>query len=222
MRLIYSLLVLFFLGNISNADAQRKFEEGTLLYSIEISSPDPSPAIAKSLKNATLTLSLKDGKSRAEMNSALGKEVNVYNSTNGKGFILKEYSGQKLMITATRENWLQKNKKNWDIKFSIGSEETTVEGIKCKKATGSLPDGKSIVVYFDPSTIIVNNDYNNAFPQIPGMPVQYEVNSGNLTFRYTLKSINSNQVPASQFEAPTSGYRVMTFEENQQLKIGED
>lgn len=222
MKLLLSFIVLLFLGNISNADAQRKFEEGTLLYNIEISSPNPPPAIAKSLKNATLTLFLKDGKSKAEMNSALGKEVNTYNSNTGKGFILKEYSGQKLMITATRENWLQKNKNNWDINFSIGNEETTVEGIKCKKATGSLPDGKSIVVYFDPATVIVNKDYNNAFPQIPGMPVQYEVNSGNLTFRYTLKSINSNQVAAAQFEPPTSGYRVMTFEENQQLKIGED
>lgn len=222
MRLILSFITLLFLGNIYNADAQRKFEEGTLVYSIEISSPNPSPALAKSLKNATLTLSLKGDKSRAEMISALGKEVNVYNGKIGKGFILKEYSGQKLMITATRDNWLQKNKKNWDIKFSINDEITTVEGIKCKKATGTLADGKDITVYFDPSTQIVNEDYNNAFPQIPGMPVQYEVNSGNLTFRYSLKSINSNQIPNSLFDAPTSGYRIMTFEENQQLKIGED
>lgn len=222
MRLIFSFIALLFFGNISNADAQRKFEEGTLVYSIEISSPNPSPALAKSLKNATLTLSLKGGKSRAEMNSALGKEVNVYSSTEGKGFILKEYSGQKLMITATKENWAQKNKTNSDIKFSINEDITSIEGIKCKKATGTLADGKTIIVYFDPSTQIVNNDYNNAFPQIPGMPVQYEVNSGNLTFRYSLKSISSNQVSNSLFDAPSSGYRVMTFEENQQLKIGEN
>ena len=222
MKLIFSFIVLLFIGNISNADAQRKFEEGTLVYSIEISSPNPSPALAKSLKNATLTLSLKGDKSRAEMNSALGKEVNVYSSKLGKGFILKEYSGQKLMITATKDNWLQKNKKNWEIKFSITDDITSIEGIKCKKASGTLADGKAIVVYFDPSTQIVNENYNNAFPQLPGMPVQYEVNSGNLTFRYTLKSINSNQISASLFDAPTSGYRIMTFEENQQLKIGED
>ncbi len=222
MRLIFSFFSLLILGSSFNADAQRKFEEGTLVYSIEISSPNPSPALAASLKNATLTLSLKADKSRAEMNSALGKEVNVYSSKLGKGFILKEYSGQKLMITATRANWAQKNKKNGDIKFAIGEGTTSIEGISCKKATGTLSDGKTIVVYFDPATQIVNEEYNNAFPQLPGMPVQYEVNSGNLTFRYSLKSINSNQVSASMFEAPTSGYRVMTFEENQQLKIGED
>ena len=222
MRIIFLFIALFFFGNLYNADAQRKFEEGTLVYNIEISSPNPSPALAKSLKNATLTLSLKGDKSRAEMNSVLGKEVNVYNSKAGQGFILKEYSGQKLMITATRANWLQKNRKNGDIKFSITDDITVIEGINCKKATGTLADGKTIVVYFDPATQIVNEDYNNAFPQLPGMPVQYEVNSGNLTFRYSLKSINSNQVSASLFEAPTSGYRIMTFEENQQLKIGED
>lgn len=222
MKLILSFIAILLFGNLQDAAAQRKFEEGTLVYSIEISSPNPSPALAKSLKNATLTLSLKGDKSRAEMNSALGKEVNVYSSKAGKGFILKEYSGQKLMITANKDNWVQKNKKNGDIKFSIGDDITNIEGIKCKKATGALGDGKTIVVYFDPSTQIVNEDYNNAFPQLPGMPVQYEVNSGNLTFRYTLKSINSNQVSAVLFDAPTSGYRIMTFEENQQLKIGED
>lgn len=222
MRLIFSFIALLFLGSIFKVEAQRKFEEGTLVYSIEISSPNPSPALAASLKNATLTLSLKADKSRAEMNSALGKEVNVYSSKAGKGFILKEYSGQKLMITANRTNWTQKNKKNGDIKFDIGEGTTSIEGINCKKAIGTLSDGKAIVVYFDPATVIVNNDYNNAFPQLPGMPVLYEVNSGNLTFKYSLKSISSNQVPASLFEMPTSGYRVMTFEENQQLKIGED
>jgi hypothetical protein len=34
-----------------------------------------------------------------------------------------------------------------------------------------------------------------------------------MKFKFTLASINYNPVSASKFEIPTSGYRVMTYEE---------
>src|SRR5690606_9166865 len=110
----------------------------------------------------------------------------------GKGFILKEYSGQKLMITMTRQNWEQKNKKNKTVEFAVDNEWVTIAGVRCKKATGTTEDGNNWVVYFDPTKQIADKDYNNAFSQLPGLPVQYEMKSGNLTFSYTLDQINNN------------------------------
>jgi GLPGLI family protein len=107
-----------------------------------------------------------------------------------------------------------------NLTFSISDEAVNIGEYKCRKATAPLPDGKLFTVYFDPGIQISNKKYNNAFAKLPGLPVQYELQSGNLNFKYTLINIDYDAVPQSKFEAPKTGYRVMTYEENQQLKKG--
>jgi len=124
------------------------------------------------------------------------------------------------MITATKENWAQKNQWNDNLKFTIDPAVTSIGGYDCKKATGTTQDGKTFVIYFTPDITIANRQYNNSFDQLPGLPVQYEIKSGNLTFKYSLSKVSYEAVAASKFEEPKAGYRVMTYEENQQLKKG--
>ncbi len=169
---------------------------------------------------AELTLYLKPYASRSEMKSSLGVESTVYDNRSASGYILKEYSGQKLMISMTAGNWEQKNRMYENLAFNISDETVAIGEFKCKKATASLPDGKLFTVYYDPSVQISNKKYNNAFSKLPGLPVQYELQSGDLNFKYSLVRINYDVVPQSIFEAPKSGYRVMSYEENQQLKKG--
>jgi hypothetical protein len=73
-------------------------------------------------------------------------------------------------------------------------------------------------VYYDPMLIPANKDYNPGFTGLPGLPVQFEVESGTVTLKYTLSAINYDAIPISTFDFPTSGYRIMTYEENQRLK----
>ena len=61
----------------------------------------------------------------------------------------------------------------------------------------------------------------HTFRNLPGLPVQYEIESGKMKFKYTLSKINFDPVPVSKFDFPKSGYRVMTYEENQKLQKGE-
>ena len=155
------------------------------------------------------------------MISTPGTETTVYDNKNGKGFILKEYSGQKLMITTTADNWAQKNQVNSNLNFEVQMGTTVIGGYTCKKATSKSENGKTYTVYYDPSIIIVNKQYNNAFSQLAGLPVQYELSSGNLVFKYTLIGMSMDVLSASKFEAPKTGFRIMSYEENQQLKKGE-
>jgi len=200
--------------------AQKQLSEGTVSYTISIDS-DKEPALASGLDGATLSLFLKPSVSRTDMSSKLGTETTVYDTRNNKGFILKEYSGQKLMITVNKENWLQKNQWNDDITFTIDDQLRDIAGYQCKKATGKNAEGKEFVVYFTPEISVVNSTYNNSFAQLPGLPVQYELKSGNLRFKYTLTKISYDPVSAVKFEAPRTGFRIMTYEENQQLKKAE-
>jgi GLPGLI family protein len=200
--------------------AQKTVNEATLHYNISIESVSDKPSLSKSLDGAVLTLYITGSESRADMVSTLGTESNIYSNNSGKGYILKEYSGQKLMITLSRENWVQKNQYFQNLKFNLDNTETSIGGFKCKKATATLEGGKTLIVFYSTEVTTANKQYYNAFKNLPGIPVQYEQESGKLKFTYTLTGINYDNIPDSKFDIPKSGFRVMTYEENQQLKKG--
>jgi GLPGLI family protein len=204
-----------------NVFAQKTLSEGILTYSISIETANGEKKVANALNGATLTLYLNKDKSRTEVVNTLGTEATFFDTKMGKGYLLREYSAQKLMITVNADNWAQKNKVNNNLVFKTDDETVSIGGYTCKKATATTADGKNYTVYFDPSVTLANKTYNNAFPQLQGLPVQYELQSGNLIFKYTLTKNSADAVAINKFETPKTGFRVMTFEENQQLKKGE-
>ena len=215
-----SLFLFFSVLFCGQVDAQKLQNDATVNYTITIEASNENTALAKSLEGATFTVYLKGTQSRTDMVSALGSETNFYDSKAGKGTILKQYSGQKLMITLTKDNWMQKNQFYQNMKFVIDDTEEMISGMKCKKATGKSPDGNPFVIYFASEIKLLNKQYDNGFGQLPGLPVRYEIQSGKLTFKYTLNNVNFDPVAAAKFEVPKAGFRIMTYDENQQLKKG--
>jgi hypothetical protein len=204
-----------------NVFAQKNFAEGTLTYTISIETANGEKKVENALNGATLTLYITKDKSRTEIVNTLGSQVTFFDAKIGKGYLLREYIAQKLMITVNADNWAQKNKVNNNLVFKTDDETVSIGGYSCKKATAITADGKNYTVYFDPSVTLANKTYNNAFPQLQGLPVQYEMQSGNLIFKYTLSKNSADAVAINKFETPKTGFRIMTFEENQQLKKGE-
>lgn len=198
--------------------AQKSLSTGTIKYNVDIESAKSG---TPKMSNFSFTVFLTANKSRTDVISNLGTESTVYDASLNKGFILKEYSGQKLMITATRQNWVDKNKANNDLNFIMEEGITVISGYTCKKASAVGQDGKKIIVFFTTSVTLANDNYNGSFPQLQGLPVKYEVSNGNLTLTYTLDTVSFDAVPGSTFAAPTQGYRVMTYDENRQLKIND-
>lgn len=219
----FTLVAVFFVSLIISYQtvAQKVLTDGMLKYDISIESANGEKQISGSLNGATLSVYLTKDKSRSDMLSTPGTETTVYDNKSGRGFILKEYSGQKLMITTTADNWAQKNHVNSNLNFEVQAGITNIVGYNCKKAVAKSENGKTYTVYYDPSIVIANKQYNNAFSQLPGLPVQYELSSGNLLFKYTLTGMNMDILSGIKFEAPKAGFRVMSYEENQQLKKGE-
>jgi GLPGLI family protein len=219
MKHILPLVVLSLLFCCSlPTQAQKQFTEGMLQYDISITSSKTEAPIANSLNGAKLLVYLKPTMSRTEMKSSLGTESTVFDTKLSKGFILKEYSGQKLMISMNGSNWNDKNRVYKNLEFAVSNEVVEIAGYNCKKAVAKLPEGNVLTVYFNPDISLYNRSYNNAFAQLPGLPVQYELQSGNLNFKYLLSKISYDAVPQDGFEAPRGGFRVMTYDENQQLK----
>lgn len=219
---IIRFLVLFIssISFFSVANAQKNIAEATIVYNMIISTGNSEPQKGDALNGASATVYIKGNNSRTEMTSALGKETTIFNSKTSNAVILKEFSGQKLMITLNKENWKTKNKMYTDIKFELTNEYKTIQGYNTRKAIAKMADGKTFEVYYTPDLVATNKEYDATFSNLPGLAIQYEIESGKMKFKYTIAKINYDPVAVSLFDFPTSGYRVMTYEENQVLKKG--
>ena len=205
-------IIIFILIAITSS-AQKVISEGTLIYNISIQTGNTEPGMADMLDGATTVIYLKGTKSRSELVSGLGSEVTIYDSQKGSGVILKDYSGQKLMITLTKDNWDKKNSKYEGIVFETTNETLKIAGYACKKAIAKLRDGSSFVVYYTPELEVADKNYDSQFKNLRGLALQYEWQSQKMRFKYTLSKINFDVVPVSKFDIPKSGYRVMTYAE---------
>jgi GLPGLI family protein len=215
-----AVLLVFLLTNAVFSFAQKIISEGTLVYDIVIQSANKEPQMADALDGGTVSVYIKGSQSRSDMVSAIGKESTIYDAKTGNAVILKEYSSQKLMITMTKDNWAEKNKAYTDIKFELLDETKTIAGYTCKKAIAKMANGKSFTVFYAPDLTVTNKDYDAAFKNLPGLAMQYESGSANYKYTFTLSKITFEPVPASKFDFPKSGYRIMTYEENQLMRKG--
>jgi GLPGLI family protein len=213
----FVLLIVIVFNHLAG-QAQKIISEGSLVYNISIQTGSKEPNIADMLDGATTTIYVKGNQTRSEMVSGLGSESTIHDARTGTGVILKDYSGQKLMITLTKDDWEKKNKKYEGITYDLTTETTTIAGYNCIKAIAKLPDGTSFVVYYSPDLKVANKEYDYPFKTLPGLPMQYEWQSGKMKFKYTLSKVNFDPVPSSKFDIPKSGYRILSYEETQKNK----
>jgi GLPGLI family protein len=197
-------------------NAQKKITEGTIKYDIQVETNSKTPQMADMFDGATTTVYLKGNLSRSEMVSSLGTQATVIDRKTGKVAVVKQYGEQKYLVTMTPQNWKDANKKYDNITFTYFDEYKTIAGYKCQKAIGTLNDSSktTYLVYFTKELTSDNNDFEYAYKTLPGIAMEYETAIGSLKVKYTVSAINFNIVPASAFDLPKSGYRVLTYEES--------
>lgn len=203
----------------ATAMAQKKVSELTLVYDAFVSTGNADPKLADAFDGATTTVYIKGNLSRSEMVSALFSSTTIHDSKTGTAVVLREVSGQKLLIRMTAANWAEKNKRYNGVSFTNTAETKTIAGYKCTKATATLNDGTVFTVYYTSDIIPENRDYDYQFRNLNGLPLEYELVQGNLTIKYTVSNINMNPVPASKFDLPKTGYRELTYEESKKSSM---
>lgn len=218
MKKFTLLLVISTLWTVM-VQAQKKISELTMVYDASVSTGSSDPKIADAFDGATTTVYIKGNMSRSEMVSALFSSTTIHDSKTGAAVVLREVSGQKLLIRMTAQNWTEKNKRYNGITFTNTPETKTIAGYKCTKATATLTDGTVFTVYYTSDIIPENRDYDYQFRNLNGLPLEYELVQGKLTIKYTVSSINMNPVPVSKFDLPKSGYREMTYEESKKTSM---
>ena len=202
------------LGFVLKANAQKNLNEGTLIYNMAVETGSDAPKMADMLDGATTTVFIKGKQSRVELVSGLGSEASIFNGATQTGFILKDYSGQKLLTTLTQNDWESNNKKYEGIVFENTGETSVISGFSCRKAIAKLKNGTNFTVWYTTDVTLGNKDYDPQFKTLPGLAVQYEMTSGKMKFKFTLTKVSYDTVSSSKFEMPKSGYRIRTFEES--------
>ena len=196
--------------------AQKKISELTLVYDYSVSI---NGAKSDGIGNAVHTIYIKGSKSRSEMSNSLFSSTTIFDASTGFAVILKEVSGQKLLIRLNPENWSEKSQMYDGIVYKNTTETKEIAGYKCVKATGQTKAGMTISVYYTRDIIPENRKYDPAFITLDGLPLEYELTNGNVQIRYRVSRININPVPASKFDLPNSGYREMNYEESKKMNV---
>ena len=214
MKKIKSFVIVLSLLWVVNVQAQKRITEGTISYDIVVQTGNDNPSIADMFNGATSIVYLKGYQTRFERVSSLGVESTIVDGKTGNITVLKEYGEQKYMITMTPANWKEANKKYEGIVFKYEDEYKTIAEYKCQKAIGTMKDGTTITVYFTKDLVANNREFEYAYKSLPGLAMEFETTIGNLKVTYTVSKINFGIVPATKFELPKSGFRVMTYEES--------
>ena len=196
--------------------AQKKISELTIVYDYITTS---NAGATKSPAGSTNTIYIKGNMSRSEMASSSYSSVTIFDANSNTGVILKEVSGQKLLIRLSSANWQQINKSYEGLIFTNTSETKTIAGYKCLQATAKTKDGYTFTVYYTNEITPENKNYNAKFKNLDGLPLEYEFSNGSISLKYTVEKINLNPVPASKFDIPKTGYRELTYDESKKLDV---
>jgi GLPGLI family protein len=214
MKYLLSFLLIACLAT-APAHAQKKFSEGTISYDIVINTGSDKPKSADYLDGTTVANYIKGNRSRTEMVSPLGTLTTIQDSAKHSVVILKEFGEQKYMITLTPDDWKDANKKYENINYTYDpSSEKTIMGYTCKKATGTLKDGTTYTVWYTTDLVPENKSFQYEMRTLPGLALEYEVATTNQKVTYTVSKISFSPVPASKFDLPKAGFRIVTYAES--------
>jgi GLPGLI family protein len=204
-----NLLFLLFILSFKSSNAQRQVIVGDCTVTYTITGSDA--ATNNNLAGATKTLYIKGKMSRIDMIGNNYKQSMIYDNESETAVILKEIGAEKYISTFNSNEWKKENKRYEGLTVTLTNETKTILGYECKKAVAHLKDGSSYNIYYAPAIMPSANENPYQFKAVPGFILEYET-SGNKNLSkiiYTATLINFNPVPASRFQIPSSGYRVL-------------
>ena len=204
-----NLLFLILKGFFNTALSQKPLLVGDCTVTYVISGSDLS--IKKNLSGSTKIFYVKAKMARTDFIAEGYRQTIIYDNKTGKTVILSEIGAEKYVSNLSPEEWKEQNKKYDNKEVVFTNEKKTILGYECKKAIVKLTDG-TIFSFFYALTIVPSATENPLqFKDIPGLVLEYETSSGssNATITYTASSVNLSPVPASRFEIPTKGFRML-------------
>jgi GLPGLI family protein len=209
MKIIFTTLAFTLSGLI--ATAQRVVADCTISYAIGTDEGNTDKDVTESLKASTKTVYIKGNDSRTDLVSPSFTQTLLYNKTSGNAVILREFGNNKFMTKLDNTKWAAENKKYEGMTVSLSPTETkTILGYECRKAVIQVKEGSTFTLYYATAIVPSVKEFEYQFKDVPGFVLEYEAQEGEgKKIKYTATKINLAPVPASRFDVPTSGYRLL-------------
>jgi len=209
----YSLILILCLQTLFCLAQQKVMTEGSLTYSITVATTNKEAEMADIFDGATLNVFIKGTVVSSELKSVLLNQTIVYDGKTEGAVIIKEAGDQKFITSLSPANWLHFNRKYEGVSYTFQDETKTILGYPCKKANGKLKDGTEFTVFYATNLSPNVKGYDYQFKSLPGLPLEYEVQNGNMKVKYTASKILFAPVPAFKFEIPQKGYRILDYQQ---------
>lgn len=194
--------------------------EGHVKYSIDMSSDNPDMAMAISMmQGSTLQIYFKDQMSRVEM--AMGSFMNsitISDATKGEAVTLTSgMMGNTAMKTTFGDDngdGVSDADTEVDIDVTITEETKKILDYTCKKAIIADGEGNESIFWFTEDISANKQGQNMLSEQIPGFPLQMEVNTNGMLMTMTATEFNKKIKDKNVFDMTIpEGYTLTTPEE---------
>jgi GLPGLI family protein len=211
MRKTFSLLIALFSIIVTRAQEQKLLSECTVVYELSVEDPKVDAAVTSAMAGTTKVVYIKGSKSRTELNSKAFQQVVILDSKNDSSVVLRELGNTKYISYLDNRKRAEQNKRFEGVTISNTNETKVILGYECKKAVAKLKDGSLYNVYYAPSIMPSNNEFEYQFKDLPGFPLEYEAQSedGKTRVKYAAVKITLTPVPVAKFDIPKAGYRVL-------------
>jgi GLPGLI family protein len=206
--ILIALLLLSLQGTAQNA---KVISEGTVVYELSVEESKADPELKRAMNGATKTLYIKGSKIRSELISSNYSHTTFSDSKTDSTVVLRELGKAKYMSFLSQQKREEQHKKFEGIVFNKTGETKTILGYDCVKVVAKLKDGSTYNIFYATSIVPSNKEYEYQFKDIPGFVLEYETESedGKMKIKYTATKISITPVPASKFDLPKSGYRIL-------------
>lgn len=210
------LLSFLFLFTSPTIWSQRTISEATIRYAITVQDAADS-SYQDLLKGATHTCYIKGPNSRLDLETSMGKQSTILQGKTGAVVLLKEYGSQHYLIRLTPAQWEEVNVNFNNSKLELVMDTTTILGFPCQKALITTQEGSTFVIWYTKSIMPAYREFQQMGKTLPGLMMEYETQLGSVKVRYRISQLLVNPVPQALFDIPTSGYRVLSYEESKKL-----
>ena len=192
-----------------NANAQKLFSEGTVIYSVETQVNGKN-----GIDSAIYSLKVKGANIRTELSSVIGKSIYIYDLREGIGAVLRDFGGQRILIPVDRNNWNEITGVFRSMNYTTAEGDTTLLDYHCLKLFGALADGSILTIWYTGDILPEIKEINFPLTNINGLPLMIEMSNGDQKVLYKALSINYDPVQVQNYDIPKNGYRVLTFKDN--------
>ena len=123
--------------------------------------------------------------------------------------MMMDVMGRKLAVKHTEEDVKKYNgKSKGDYTVEKTGKTMEIAGYTCKHAVVKSKDG-DFDLYYCPDLFVKDNEWNNNFDGIDGLPLQYSMEQQDMKMNLTAKKVTIGSVDDSKFIVP-EGYEEMS------------